>query len=92
MENRLMQTIIRRAGGLLASGLAIAMLGGCTAYGGIGGAPDPERSYDIPPGQMPPPGECRIWFPDRPPGQQPPPGNCFELQRQVPPGAVLVRG
>jgi hypothetical protein len=23
-----------------------------------------------------PPGECRIWFPDRPPGHQPPPGRC----------------
>jgi len=27
---------------------------------------------DIPPGHMPPPGKCRIWYPNRPPGQQPP--------------------
>jgi hypothetical protein len=88
-----MQASIHCASRLLASGLAIALLSGCVAYGvGTVGAPYPERSYDIPPGQMPPPGECRIWFPDRPPGQQPPPGNCFELQRQVPPGAALIRG
>lgn len=31
---------------------------------------------DIPKGHYPPPGECRIWFPDRPAGHQPPPGSC----------------
>jgi hypothetical protein len=41
---------------------------------------------------MPPPGECRIWFPDRPPGQQPPPGECYDLEHEVPAGAVLVSG
>lgn len=47
---------------------------------------------NVPPGHLPPPGECRIWFPDRPPGHQPPPGDCRELSRRVPPGAVLVEG
>ncbi len=47
---------------------------------------------DIPPGHMPPPGMCRIWYPDLPPGQQPPPGDCRELQYQVPPGAWLIQG
>lgn len=46
----------------------------------------------VPPGHMPPPGECRIWFHDREPGQQPPPGNCRKLRKQVPPGASLIRG
>ena len=45
----------------------------------------------IPPGHMPPPGACRIWYPGKPPGQPPPPGNCQELKRQVPPGALLIR-
>ena len=35
--------------------------------------PPGERRGGIPPGHMPPPGEGRLWFPDRPPGQQPPP-------------------
>lgn len=42
----------------------------------------------IPPGHYPPPGECRVWYPDRPPGHQPPPGRCGGA---VPPGAWLIR-
>jgi hypothetical protein len=42
---------------------------------------------DIPPGHYPPPGECRLWYPNRPPGHQPPPGGCGA----VPPGAWLIR-
>lgn len=76
--------------------LFVAALGGCVAYGGEIVGPYPEQypaySLNIPEGHMPPPGECRIWFPDRPPGHQPPPGNCYDLQQRVPPGAVLVRG
>ena len=49
----------------------------------------PPTAYDIPPGHLPPPGACRVWFPDRPPGRQPAPGACDVA---VPPGAVLVRG
>jgi hypothetical protein len=45
---------------------------------------------DIPYGHYPPPGECRLWYPDRPPGQQPPPGDCRSL-RSAPRGAWLIR-
>jgi hypothetical protein len=53
-----------------------------------------RRGYtrlQIPKGHYPPPGECRIWYPDRPAGHQPPPGNCRSLRVQVPPGAWLIR-
>ena len=52
----------------------------------------PARHVDVPPGHMPPPGKCRIWYPERPPGQQPPPAECADLRHRVPRGAVLVRG
>lgn len=56
---------------------------------------DSGRAYaevEIPRGHMPPPGKCRIWFPDRPPGHQPAPGKCKKLKHRVPLGAYLVRG
>jgi hypothetical protein len=74
----------------------LALLAGCTVY-----AEPVYDDYDyyhhpkaahVPPGHLPPPGACRIWYPDRPPGHQPPPGPCHALRYQVPPGAVLVRG
>lgn len=53
-----------------------------------------EHGYDrldIPKGHYPPPGECRVWYPERPAGQQPPPGKCGELAGRVPPGAWLIK-
>ena len=51
---------------------------------------DEYEYFHIPPGHLPPPGECRIWYPDLPPGQQPPPGDCQDLRWRVPPGAWLI--
>lgn len=51
---------------------------------------DPGHHPHIPPGHLPPPGECRIWYPDRPAGHQPPPGSCSELKHQVPKGAWFI--
>jgi hypothetical protein len=52
----------------------------------------PSEVLKIPKGHMPPPGKCRIWYPNLPPGQQPPVGECEDLQYKVPPGAWLIRG
>lgn len=51
-----------------------------------------KRGVRIPPGHMPPRGECRIWYDNRPPGHQPPPGNCRVLRRYLPYNAVLIWG
>lgn len=71
---------------------------GRNPYPGPGGEypqqPPGEGGYayptQIPKGHFPPPGSCRIWYPDRPAGQQPPPDHCDTLASQVPPGAWLV--
>lgn len=44
----------------------------------------------IPPGHLPPPGQCRIWEPGKPPGLQSRPGRCSALQSRVPVGGWLV--
>lgn len=84
-------------------GAAVTFLGGCALLGGgpqgnqrtVIVYPQGDTSLDpviLPAGHLPPPGECRIWYPDREPGDQPPPDDCRDLQRQVPVGTVLVRG
>lgn len=47
----------------------------------------------IPPGHLPPPGQCKVWMPGEPPGQQKKKyksGDCSYVERQVPPGGWLV--
>ena len=56
---------------------------------GEGRGNDQDAGLRIPRGHRPPPGQCRVWFPDRPPGHQPPPSAC---DVDVPKGAVLIRG
>ena len=78
--------------------LLCVLLGGCASSVGVhvgssgpahGTAHGPvahAKSLHIPPGHLPAPGECRVWFPGRPPGQQPKKGRCGS----VPAGAWLL--
>lgn len=46
----------------------------------------------VPKGHLPPPGTCRLWYPDRPPGHQPPPVSCKEAYAHRRGPAVVVHG
>jgi hypothetical protein len=37
----------------------------------------------VPPGYLPPPGTCRVWYDGRPPGHQPEATSCAEAERVV---------
>jgi hypothetical protein len=50
------------------------------------------RGFRVPPGHMPGPGMCRVWYPGVPPGHQPPAVPCFALRGYRFIGAVVVEG
>jgi len=65
-------------------GVDVHVYGGSNRYpshGGHGPGYSHYRSRRIPPGHLPPPGECRVWFYDRPAGHQPPPTSCRQAER-----------
>jgi len=49
--------------------------------------------FGVPPGHLPPVGQCRVWMPGEPPGQQGkkyPVGQCSNLRRSIPVGGWLI--
>ena len=42
-----------------------------------------KHSQGIPPGHLPPSGECRVWFDGRPPGQQSSPTSCANARARA---------
>ncbi len=52
---------------------------------------EPSRRVRVPPGHMPRPGYCRLWFPGTPPGHQPAAQPCERLLRmRHHPDAVII--
>ena len=49
-----------------------------------------DRDRDLPPGQRPPPGLCRIWLQNVPANQQPAPTDCATAVRNRPEGARII--
>ena len=54
------------------------------------GLGDGARSLDLSPEDAPPPGSCRLWYPNRKRADQPPAGPCASLTRNIPPGAWVL--
>jgi hypothetical protein len=49
--------------------------------------------FGVPPGHLPPAGQCRVWMPGEPPGQQKkkyPVGQCSTLRQSIPAGGWLI--
>jgi hypothetical protein len=97
--------MLSRSGFLKAAALlgALATLTACSKSG-ISTDPEPRAStraakapsaaarLGVPPGKLPPPGLCRLWFPGRPPGHQPKSAPCADVEAAAPAGTwVLYR-
>ena len=54
------------------------------------GLGDGARSLNLNPEDAPPPGSCRLWYPQRKRADQPPPGQCARLTRDIPAGAWVL--
>lgn len=65
----------RAATTLVLIGLVAAPLGAQGRSGRYG-----KHAQGIPPGHLPAPGECRVWYDDRPAGHQPPPTGCRDAE------------
>ena len=53
----------------------------------------PRQLVGVPKGHYPPPGSCRVWYPNRPPGHQPPPTRCDNLYGlRLEQGAFILHG
>jgi hypothetical protein len=52
--------------------------------------PSTAATLGIPPGHLPPPGMCRVWFPGQPPGHQPRARSCDRIERAAPAGSWIV--
>ena len=51
-----------------------------------------QSTTDIPPGDRPPPGMCRIWLNGVPASRQPAPTDCATALRRRPPNARVIFG
>jgi hypothetical protein len=50
----------------------------------------PFSELGVPKGHLPPPGECKVWFPGRPLSQQPPATSCASVLQNAPLGAWVI--
>jgi hypothetical protein len=44
----------------------------------------------IPPGHLPPPGQCKVWMPGEPPGHQAKARSCANIEKTAPAGSWIV--
>ncbi|HEX2449821.1 MAG TPA: hypothetical protein VHJ69_01700 [Gemmatimonadales bacterium] len=81
--------------------LVAAALTGCSGKSIYQPEPKPEPSESkkstaatlgIPPGHLPPAGQCRVWMPGKPPGHQAKARGCANIEAFAPAGSWIVYG
>jgi len=72
--------------------LTIAVLAAAAGPASAQGRGRGRGNDNIPPGQRPPAGMCRIWINGVPPGHQPAPTDCRTAVRNQPPNSRIIWG
>ena len=54
---------------------------GLTATAGLDAQGRGRKAQGIPPGHLPPAGQCRVWYDNLPPGRQPAPTTCDRAEQ-----------
>lgn len=52
--------------------------------------PSTAVTLGVPPGHLPPPGQCRAWMPGTPPGRQARPRSCDGILATAPAGSMIL--
>ena len=83
----------------LSPALALTAAIGCSSFSATqpvrpapaaSGRASTAATLGIPPGHLPPPGQCRIWLPGEPPGHQPRARSCAHIERSAPAGGWIL--
>jgi hypothetical protein len=86
----------RRIVPTLLVGAALTGCSGKSIYQSERPEPAPRKStaatLGIPPGHLPPAGQCRVWMPGKPPGHQARPRSCANIEAFAPRGSWIVYG
>lgn len=70
--------------GIAAAILGLTLAGASTVEAqGRGHGNGHAKSKKVPPGHLPPAGQCRVWYDGTPPGHQPPPMNCSAAREEA---------
>ena len=73
----------------------------CSSITHSSSQPDPEpvrrypstssaKTLGVPPGHLPPVGQCRVWVPGKPPGHQARARSCSNIERDAPKGSWIL--
>ena len=63
---------------------------GPTAAAIAADAPTSAKTLGVPPGHLPPVGQCRVWVPGKPPGHQARARSCSNIEREAPKGSWIL--
>ena len=89
-----------RSARLVVPCLLVVGAAACSLTSSSSPAPEPQpvrrypatsaKTLGVPPGHLPPVGQCRVWVPGKPPGHQARARSCSNIEREAPKGSWIL--